>query len=165
MNKAEKVALIELGLTEEQLAERGAKVSAMLVSTAAHVPITSPDVEAASFDPYAGLERCENCEELKLDVKAGKDDVALCPECVKALTPKPRKPRSDKGKPKPPKPTPQATGVLTTAQVLEITRLYAAEMLAVDVSRQAQMEAVILAGKVEEAYNARCAYLETLAGK
>jgi hypothetical protein len=76
-----------------------------------------------------------------------------------------RKPRSDKGKPKPRMPAPQAPGALTTAQVLEITRLYAAEMLAVDVSRQAQMEAVILAGKVEEAYNARCAYLQSLSGR
>ena len=74
-----------------------------------------------------------------------------------------KKPRKDKGVPRPKKPAPQAPGALTTAQVLEITRLYAAEMLAVDVSRQAQMEAVILAGKVEEAYNARVAYLEALA--
>jgi hypothetical protein len=58
---------------------------------------------------YDGLERCENCEELKADVRASKDgDVLLCDDCARALAPKPRKPRSDKGthKPKPPEPSP-----------------------------------------------------------
>ncbi len=126
MTRTETAELHELGRTPEEIAERGAKVIAML-----------------------------------------NDEIRVAPELHEALDGKLDKPvrkrRSDAGKPKPPKPTPQAPGALTTAQVLEITRLYAAEMLAVDVSRQAQMEAVILAGKVEEAYNARVAYLETLA--
>ena len=146
MNKAEKLALIELGLTEEQLAERGAKVSAMIsepIGTAQEYTITDKGTGGATpFDAPVILTRTE------LGAAFKKPD---------------RKPRSDKGRPKPPKAAPQAPGTLTTAQVLEITRLYAAEMLAVDVSRQAQMEAVILAGKVEEAYNAWVAYLETLA--
>ena len=76
-----------------------------------------------------------------------------------------RKPCSDKGKPKPRMPAPQAPGALTTAQVLEITRLHAAEMLAQEIYTQAKLELVILADKAELAHRQAVAYLETLAGK
>jgi len=62
---------------------------------------------SAKTSPYDALERCENCEELKLGVSAGADDVALCPDCVKALSKPLRKRRSDAGKPKPRKEAPE----------------------------------------------------------
>src|ERR1017187_2115614 len=61
VNKAEKVALIELGLTEEQLAERGAKVSAMIsepISTAQEYTITDKGTGGATpFDAPVILTR------------------------------------------------------------------------------------------------------------
>ena len=128
MTKTETAELHELGRTPEEIAERGAKVIAML-----------------------------------------NDEIRVAPELHEALDSKldkpVRKPRSDKGKPKPPKPAPQAPGALTTAQVLEITRLHAAEMLAQEIYTQAKLELVILADKAELAHRQAVAYLETLAGK
>ena len=66
-------------------------------------------------DPYDALERCDKCEELKLDVKQTRYG-KRCPECAP-------KRRSDAGVPRKPRtqPSEQAPGVLTRedAAILE----------------------------------------------
>jgi len=68
-------------------------------------------------DPYDALERCDKCEELKLDVKQTRYG-KRCPECAP-------KRRSDAGVPRKPRtqPSEQAPGVLTREQVAHIDKL------------------------------------------
>ena len=159
--------MAELGLDEQALAAKQEHISQLLNGSVHQQLKASVALIDQTPDPYDALTRCENCEELKLDVKASKDgDVLLCDDCAKALAPKPRKKRSDAGKPKPKAPAiAQQPGKISAEQYERLNDLIVtAEDRRKEYEVAADNEAKALA-HLEAAIRERNNFIDELAGK
>ena len=130
MTKTEVAALEELGMTPEQLQARAEKASAMARGDAKQKTWYCPRCEATDdlwskkIVPGANVELASLDNNQRCGFGTGGNDHALYTHNCKAQGLKPtRKPRSDKGVPKPKKQAEAAQGVLSAVQVARLRDL------------------------------------------